>query len=104
METDKSLLPLVKDAVTQIIPDAKVLLFGSRVTGKIHDESDWDFLILTREKYPRSAKSRIQDKLFPLSVDYASFINILLVQEEEWNTNPAYYSLRLNIGQNFVAA
>ena len=104
MQTDTSLLPLVKEAVTAILPDARVLLFGSRVTGKFHDESDWDILILTQTKYPKSTKAQIQDKLFPLSVSFASFINLLLVQEDEWYSSPAYYSLRLSIGKNLIAA
>jgi len=104
MQTDTSLLPLVKEAVTQIVPDARVMLFCSRLTGKVHDESDWDILVLTQDKYPKSIKMRIQDKIFPLSITYASFINLLFVQEDEWITNPAYYSLRLSIGKNMVEA
>ena len=104
MLADRNILPLIKAGVLSILPGAQVMLFGSRVTGNIHAESDWDILILTEEKHPKSTKWLIHDRLFPLSVEYATFINIMLVQEEEWKTSAAYYSLRKNIAENLIAA
>lgn len=85
------------------MPDARVMLFGSRLTDNVHEESDWDILVLTKDKYPRSVKWKIHDRLFNLSVQYSTFINIMLVQEDEWNTGAGYYSLKQRIGNNFVA-
>ena len=104
MAANKAILPSIKEQVQTVIPDAKVLLFGSRAYGNPTDESDWDILVLTNEKYPKSTKRLIQDKLFPLSVEHATYINLLLVQSEEWETSPGYYSLRKNIGNNFIEA
>ncbi len=101
---EHNILALINTKVLSIIPDAKVLLFGSRVTGDVHAESDWDILILTKKKYPKSMKWTIHDKLFSLNIELGIFINILLVQEEEWNSNAAYYSLKKNIGENLIAA
>ncbi len=44
------ILSKIKSLVEDEIPDAKVYLFGSRATGKVHEESDWDILILTSKK------------------------------------------------------
>ncbi len=88
----------------EVLPDAQVLLFGSRATGTPTDESDWDILILTKDKQPRSIKGLIQDRLFPLSLEFSTFINLIVVQEDEWKTNAGYYSLRKNIGNNLITA
>ncbi|MCC6289456.1 MAG: nucleotidyltransferase domain-containing protein [Chitinophagaceae bacterium] len=104
MLPEANILPLIKEQVQAVLPDARVLLFGSRVTGKVHAESDWDILILTKTKYPKSVKWLIHDKLFHISIAFATFINIMMVQEDDWHANPGYYALKKNIGENFVAA
>jgi len=59
---------------------------------------------LTKDKHPKATKRLIQDKLFPISVEFSTFINLLLVQEDDWETDASYYSLRKNIGNNLVSA
>lgn len=98
------ILSLIKLQVKTILPDAQVFLFGSRAYGHPTEESDWDILILTKGKHPKTTKRLIQDRLFPISIEFSAFINLILVQEEEWQTNAAYYALRKNIGSNLIAA
>src|SRR5882724_5901119 len=98
MENVSFILSEINAAVQAIVPGAKVMLFGSRASGSATDESDWDILVLTKDKYSKTTRRVIQDKLFPLSIQYASFINLLLVDEQRWKTGAEYYSLRKNIG------
>jgi predicted nucleotidyltransferase len=81
-----------------------VLLFGSRAYGVPSEESDWDILVLTKDNHPKATKRLIQDKLFPISLEFSTFINLILVQENDWTSNPGYYSLRKNIGNNLISA
>jgi predicted nucleotidyltransferase len=104
MVDSNSILSRINIRVQQIIPGAKVLLFGSRAYGEPTEESDWDILVLTKDKHPKTTKWLIQDKLFPISLEFSTFINLLLVQEEEWETSARYYSLRKNIGDNLIIA
>jgi predicted nucleotidyltransferase len=100
MGTQREILNEIKSTVHQHVPGAKIFLFGSRAKMQPHEESDWDILILTPEKYPKTMRWRIQDVLFPLSVKLHSFINIKMAEETDWNTNPSYYSLRLDLSKN----
>jgi predicted nucleotidyltransferase len=103
--TNRSIiLSSIKSQVHAVVPDAKVLLFGSRAYGTPTDESDWDILILTKDNHTKETKRLIQDKIFPISIEFSAFINLLLVQEKEWETNASYYSLRKNIGDNLIVA
>jgi|SRR6185312_1551749 predicted nucleotidyltransferase len=104
MPDSSSILSAIKSEVLSIIPDSKVLLFGSRAYGVATEESDWDILILTKNTHPKTTKWLIQDKLFPISMKFSTFINLILVQEDEWETNAGYYSLRMNIGDNVIVA
>ncbi len=104
MNEPANILTSIKLEIQAVVPGAKVILFGSRAFGVPTSESDWDILILTKEKHSKSIKILIQDKLFPISVKAEAFINLLLIQEEEWKTNAAYYSLRKNIGDNLIVA
>lgn len=103
MLNQTEILSAIKSLVAEEIPDAKVYLFGSRATGKVHEESDWDVLILTSGKADRSLKHKIHDKLFPLSGEICSFIDFIIVNEKDWEENPSYYSLSLSIENEVVA-
>ena len=104
MPDSSAILSAIKSDVLSIIPDSKVLLFGSRAYDVATEESDWDILILTKDAHPKATKWLIQNKLFPISVKFSAFINLILVQEDEWKTNAGYYSLRKNIGDNLIVA
>ena len=90
-------LSSIKAQVQQILPDARIILFGSRAYGIPTEESDWDILILTQGSVNHSLKKDIHDVIFPISVKIGSFINTLTAQESEWNSNPSYYSLQQTI-------
>lgn len=101
---ENNMLQSIKGCVDEVIPDGQVLLFGSRAKGTYTDESDWDILVLTKLKYAKAVKWQIFDRLFPLSVQYAAFINLMLVQEDEWKNDAGYYSLRKNIADSIIPA
>ena len=100
MNSNNEILIEIKTAIQQEIPDAKIYLFGSRVNGDVHEESDWDILILTQKKYSKEMKWKIHDKLFPLSLKLSAYIDIKLIPEDEWNNNPGYYSLKLDLSKH----
>ncbi len=103
MYKQNEILAKIKSAVQEEIPDSKVYLFGSRVTGKIHDESDWDILVLTEKKYPKSVRASIDDKLFALSVSIGSIFSFIITTKDEWENHPGYYSLQLGIGDQYIS-
>ena len=96
------ILAKIKSVVLEEIPDAKVYLFGSRVTGKIHEESDWDILVITSKKVDREMKNNIHEKVFQLDGEINSYIDIKIVNEKDWMESPSYYVLRQSIKNEFV--
>jgi predicted nucleotidyltransferase len=92
----------IKQIVHSNLPSATVLLFGSRASNTYNSESDWDILILDKHPVNRKIKRKVQDALYPFSLEIEAFINIILANETEWNENPAYYSIRLSISRKPV--
>ena len=86
-----------------MLPDASVSLFGSRAYGIPHDESDWDILILIKEPVTNVIKNNIHDAVFPISVQIAAFINTLIVQKNDWESNPTYYSIQQTTKNKMIA-
>jgi predicted nucleotidyltransferase len=103
MISDTEILQLIKSSVNEVIPDAKIILFGSRARGDSHKESDWDFLILTNHLISKETEKKLHDKIFPTSVAIASFINYLIVPEEEWEQSPSYYSLYQSVSKEGIS-
>ena len=73
----------VKQAVQSIVPDATVILFGSRARGDFHAASDWDFLILL-EKIDDETKGKIRHELYKLELETEEVISSLIEEKAEW--------------------
>src|SRR5580698_3933732 len=102
MANDTAILSSIKSKVQQVVPGAKVLLFGSRAYGMPTEESDWDILVLTSNPVTAAIKQAIHQVLFPVSMQIGSFINTLTIQETEWLNNPSYYSLQQTINKGML--
>ena len=93
----EAILRTIKENIVSVVPDADVLLFGSRARGDWHYESDWDILILTKEKVTSELDDLLFDKLYPVTLQIFHPVNFILVHQNDWLNNPAYYSLSLGI-------
>ncbi len=97
MATAADIFLIIKKKIVDILPEASVSLFGSRATDTANEESDWDILIITKNTPDKKIKRVVQEALFPLSLNLASFINIIIASESDWNNDPSYYSLQQSI-------
>src|SRR4030095_9809761 len=100
MQTKEQILITIKSQIKEVIPEAEIILFGSRANNTAHEESDWDILVVTNNGIDRKkVKQAIHDKIFPLSVAIGSFINVLLLTRD-WKKDSSYYALRQSLAQN----
>jgi uncharacterized protein len=53
----------IKSMVNSFLPNAKVLLFGSRVRGEYTIDSDYDLLEITQETYTPRLKMNLESKI-----------------------------------------
>lgn len=99
---DKQTLTTLITIITTEIPGAELMLFGNRAKGAYDAKSDWDILILTTIGHPPALKWELQEKLFNITIQQGTRVNILLVQKANWYTEPEYEMLRKRIEEQLM--
>ena len=94
---DKNTLATLQTIITTTTPDAEVMLFGNRAKGAYNTQSDWDILILTTNDYPNTLKWELQEKLFAVTIQQGTRVNLLLAQKGKWYTEKEYEPFRKRI-------
>jgi predicted nucleotidyltransferase len=78
-------LSIIKNTANKILPDCKILLFGSRARKDSTNDSDFDFLVITKETFDirkkRALKSIMRKELARFKIP----ADILIQSEDEIN-------------------
>lgn len=81
----EELLTTIKNALKIIVPDARVILFGSQARGNASDGSDWDILvILDKTKIEPSDFDNISYPLYELGWTEGEHFSTKLYTKAEW--------------------
>jgi len=60
-----------------------VILFGSQVTGKVHEDSDYDILIILKSDDDRYYRNNILDIVYDFELKYDIFIDFKIITTQE---------------------
>jgi len=82
---DAELLQRCKDAIRTVVPDADVILYGSRARGDATDDSDYDLLVLTDRSPDTAIHKRLISSIFPLQEDGA-VLTLSIHNRARWNS------------------
>ena len=83
-----NLLERVKSTVTRLLPDAQVILYGSRSRKDAGPESDWDFLVLTDSSVEDSLIDSIRHQLYEIEWETGEILSAIIRNRKEWNSPP----------------
>jgi predicted nucleotidyltransferase len=79
-------LSIIRETANRVIPNSKILLFGSRARKDNSSDSDYDFLVITRDtidiRKKRTLKSLMRKELAKFKIP----ADILIQSEEEINS------------------
>ncbi|MGB9887872.1 MAG: nucleotidyltransferase domain-containing protein [Moorellales bacterium] len=89
---ERELLQRCRDLIREVVPDARVILYGSRARGDAGVESDYDLLILAKGPVNWRVEDAIREKLYPLELETGAVFSIAAFSEEEWNS-PLYQAM-----------
>ena len=84
METRKEILFKIKKTVSELDPEARVILFGSRARGDYGKESDWDLLILTSIPATEENKRNFRYHLLDIELETEQAISTLIHHHDHW--------------------
>lgn len=89
----------VKEIVRRYDNYADIILFGSRARGDWHEESDWDFLVLSELDERNEVKENIREDILE-KIEYKTFDVVFTlfhnkkVWEEDYSVTPLYYNIQ----------
>jgi predicted nucleotidyltransferase len=75
----------------KILPNEKVILFGSQARGDAREDSDWDLLVLL-SKDKRNFNEDFDNYGYPFSEigdKYGTFVSVLIYPKKEWDIRPS---------------
>jgi len=83
--TREEILQSIKVILHSVVPDGKVILFGSRARGDAREDSDWDLLILLdKSKIEPSDFDKISYPLYELGWQEGEQFSPKLYTVKEW--------------------
>ena len=69
----------------QILPNEKVILFGSQARGDAREDSDWDLLVLLdKEKKAFEDEDTYAYPFAEMGLKYKTYISVKLYTENDW--------------------
>ena len=86
----------------QILPNDRMILFGSQARGDARPDSDWDLLVLL-DKEKRNFNEDYDNYAYPfaeLGLKYDALINAKIYTVKDWETHPSMF--RYNVEQDGI--
>ncbi|MFW6275943.1 MAG: nucleotidyltransferase domain-containing protein [bacterium] len=85
INNNSNTLSIIKETVDKYIPGCKVMLFGSRARKDFGNDSDYDFLIITKENFDIFQKRRLKSIIRKELAESKIPADILIQSEVEVN-------------------
>ncbi len=102
-ELSSFIISSLKHIVHQYDPHATIILFGSRARGDYHEESDWDFLILTSIQESDFLKEKMRKEiLYKIEFKTHQYIATILHNKDVWQQDYQVTNLFKSIAEEGI--
>lgn len=96
-EKSKHISKLIRMNISEIDPNAQVILYGSRARGNSRNDSDWDILVLTDYPVDIGKEKSFRDHLYELELETGEPLSVFVYSQHDWNSKhnitPYYYNV-----------
>jgi predicted nucleotidyltransferase len=81
----KHIIHLIRQKVNEIDSNAEVILYGSRARGDNKHDSDWDVMILLKQKnVNKKVEQTFRHHLFDLELEIGVPISVFVYSKSDW--------------------
>lgn len=88
MVANETIIKELKEIVQQYDPNAVVIFFGSRLRGDFHEESDWDFLVLSQLPESNKLKDKVRNHILDeIELKHNVVVSVLWHNKQNWEEN-----------------
>lgn len=77
---------MIRESVSQIDPQAEIILYGSRARGDEQIDSDWDILILIDDEATFERERTFRHHLYDLELILGEAFSVFVFNRLDWNT------------------
>ncbi len=81
-----SLRTKIRNAVTQVEPSGRILLYGSRARGGAREDSDWDILILLDGRVDGARSQRVRRAVYEVEWETGEVLSTIVRSNDEWES------------------
>ena len=93
---------LIRKKVSDIDPEAQVILFGSRARGDERTDSDWDVLILTEYSMDFAKENQFRNHLYDIELETGEPISLFAYSKIDWNTKQRISPFYANVSKEGI--
>jgi len=83
---NRAFLCRIREAIHDVEPTARVILYGSRARGDAQPDSDWDILVLLDGTIGSNSISTIRHRLFHLELEADIIVSAIVLSNEAWDS------------------
>jgi predicted nucleotidyltransferase len=87
-KADKAVLDRCRQAIRRVVPDADIVLYGSRARGDAREYSDYDILILVDQPVSIALKDEILSSIYPLELETGAMLTLVTYNRRQWESLP----------------
>ena len=88
---------MIKLNISEVDPEARVILYGSRARGDARKNSDWDILVLTDYPVTWQIEKKFRDHLYDLELETGEILSLFIYSKKDWDTRhhitPYYHNV-----------
>src|SRR5215813_13403015 len=83
---NRSLLCRIREAIHDVEPSARVILYGSRARGDAQPDPDWDILALLDGPVEPHRTAAIRHRIFQLELETDIVVSVIVLSHEAWDS------------------